>query len=263
MKIEQKDNKYLMTSVLNVILYLIMLIVNFLANALPINGKNTGEISESYLTLFAPAGYTFSIWGLIYLMLLAFVIYSLYIAFTRKNIEGLTWQTNMFLGLNFLLNSLWIFAWHYEMIELSVIIMLMLLGTLIFLFMETNALKTKKITQDLVLKVPISIYLGWISVATIANISAYLVTSRHDLSFLSESMWVIIMLFTAVFLGILMIKRHANKSFVLILIWAFVGIAQKRQNDEVLHVDIIYVAYFSIIILALLVLTQIDFKKRT
>jgi len=137
-----------------------MLSVNYLATALPLGGRSTGAISDNYPNLFAPAGYAFAIWGLIYALLAIYVVYQ---CLQKQDI--LTTRINRFFIFNALFNASWLFAWHYDVIWLSVIIMLGLLITLIKIadILRQSALTPK---ERLMVRLPFSIYFGWITVAT-------------------------------------------------------------------------------------------------
>ncbi len=148
---------------------LLTILVNILANALPINGVNTGQVSDSFPVYFVPAGYAFSIWGLIYLALLVYAIVPL---LSEKLNSELIKKTFNWFVLSSSANILWIFAWHYKLIEVTVILMLVILVSLIKIY-KISVLETqmKSLRDKMVLQFPFSLYLGWISVATIANIT--------------------------------------------------------------------------------------------
>jgi len=150
--------------------YVVMIAANALANILPINNRTTGAVSDSYPNLFAPAGLTFSIWGLIYLLLAGYVVYQ----FTKRaaNKESLLGKINPLFIATSLANFLWIFAWHYDYIGFSVILMLILLFLLIKI---ADILRREKFSawEKLFIMAPFSVYFGWITVATIANITVF------------------------------------------------------------------------------------------
>ncbi|MFW5725747.1 MAG: hypothetical protein ACOCX0_04800, partial [Bacteroidota bacterium] len=154
----------MLLKIVNVVTFLAMVFTNYLANALPINDKTTGQLSAQYPNLFVPAGFTFSIWGIIYLLLTIFVV----IQFFENNkpvVRAIGWA----FALSSLFNTLWIVAWHYERLPLSVLIMLGLLVCLVYIGLQIRTLPVG------IIKAAFGIYLGWISIATIANITALLV----------------------------------------------------------------------------------------
>ena len=161
----------------NIIGYIFVVLINFLANYLPINGKRTGEISDSLPVLFTPAGYVFSIWLLIYVLLGIWVLRQ--IPNSRRNEPVYNVSFPWFL-LTCLFNGSWILVWHYELFTLSVIVMIALLLSLIILYT-----KIKSVEHTWLDSAPFSIYLGWISVATITNI-AFVLTDM-DLAYRIQS----------------------------------------------------------------------------
>lgn len=210
-------------------MYVAMVIVNFLANSLPINNRSTGDISDAYINLFAPAGVTFSIWGLIYLLLGGYVVYQ----FIKKNqkTEQLFKKINPLFIATSLLNILWIFAWHYDYIGLSVLIMASLLFSLIKI---ADILRTEKFTQleKLFISTPFSIYFGWITVATIANITVFLVSIGWNGFGIADYIWTSIILLIGALIGILRMRRDKNIAYGLVLVWAYLGIFLKHISTN-------------------------------
>ena len=202
---------------------------NILANALPLNGLSTGDISDRFRVLFVPAGYVFSIWGLIYLALIAFAIYRL-LPGNRNN--------NQLLGIDLLFlvscvaNVSWLFLWHYEMFPWTLIAMLLLLLSLISIYLRlgTGNLDASFAEKWLV-KYPFSLYLGWVSVATIANVSTVLVYLNWGGWGISPAGWAVIMLGVVVVLAGKMSFTRGDIVYSLVLIWTTVGIALKHADD--------------------------------
>jgi hypothetical protein len=213
--------------------YIAMVVVNFLANSLPINNRSTGAISEAYPNLFAPAGLTFSIWGLIYLMLAAYVIYQL-TSFEKKgsqNKESLLKKINLlFIGTS-IANISWIFAWHYDFIGLSVIIMAILL---ILLIRIADILNVEKMTylEKILICTPFSLYFGWITVASIANIVVFLVSIGWNGFGIADFIWTSIILVIGLLMGILRMHKDKNIAYGLVLIWAYLGILIKHLSTD-------------------------------
>lgn len=245
-------------SLLNLVLYITMITVNALANILPINDKTTGEVSGNFPNLFAPAGVTFSIWGVIYILLLFFVVYDLYAAFGKQNIKTISVTGSLVFGTTCLLNSLWIFAWHYELILLSVIIMLALLSSLIYLYLLVNKQNIKGFAGKLALKIPVSVYLGWISVATIANITVFLVSINWDGFGISDNIWSIVMISIGTLLALIMLLKNKDIAYSLVVIWAYCGIIIKRSSADVIHNDIIYTCYIAILVIVALIVFRVS-----
>ncbi len=206
---------------------IVVLTVNALANLLPINGLNTGEVSALYPSLFTPAGFTFSIWSVIYLLLIGFV-------FVQWRILSTPYFTE--LSLWFLLSSLanvsWILTWHYVYIYASVLIMLVLLFSLTKLFLLIHSAEIKAPSEKVFIKLPFTFYLSWICVATIANIAALLVSLSWEGGFLSPTIWTMTMMTIASALGIFISRRYDEPSFIIVLIWALYGIYSKWHGSE-------------------------------
>ncbi len=200
--------------------------VNALANILPINNITTGELSDQFAILFVPAGYVFSIWGVIYLGLLAYAIFQALPK--QKSNERLIKIAPWFL-VNAIANSLWIFAWHYEAVALSVIIMLVILASLIKIYLDlrSSALKPSNAERWAVF-LPFSIYLGWITVATVANVSVLLFKSGWAGFGLSDLFWASLLTLIAVALAVFMLYGFKDIAYAGVLIWAFAGIAIKH-----------------------------------
>ena len=210
------------------------LVVNVLANALPINGLTTGEISDRFPILFVPAGYVFSIWGLIYLALIGFAIYII----TPKGrqdtkVDAIAWW---FVAAN-LFNTAWILLWHYLQFTLTLIPIFGLLISLsaIYLILGIGSAK-RKLVQKLVVELPFSIYMGWATVAVVANVSQALYFNGWRGGPLSEPLWAFIMLLVASLLGVLMIFLRKEVAYPLVLTWAFVGIWIKQSGEPLVAV---------------------------
>jgi hypothetical protein len=197
--------------------------VNGLANALPINNQTTGEISDRFEVFFVPAGYVFSIWGLIYIGLLAYTIYQLLPSqqYNPRLAKIAPWYI-----ISSVANISWILLWHYEIFPLSLAVMLILLVTLIIVYLTLSAGRRQASPGERwLVHVPFSIYLGWISVATIANATAVLDYLNWDGWGLSEQLWTIIMLTAGVILALLMVITRRDAIYPLVIAWAFAGIA--------------------------------------
>ncbi len=219
-----KDTLRQICVVINV---LIMVVINGLANALPINGLQTGEISDRFNVYFVPAGYVFSIWGLIYLGLIAFAVFQ---ALPSQRENPRLRATGCVISLGCLANSAWIFLWHYEQFLLTVIAMLILLGTLILTYLRLGVCRTQvPRVEKYIAHLPFSIYLGWITVATVANISSVLDYMQWDRFGISQEIWMAIIL--AVVLGITTWMNFSRRDagYTLVILWALAGIGIKHS----------------------------------
>lgn len=228
---------------INLVLFIGVVVVNALASILPINGMDTGELSDLYPNLFVPAGLTFSIWGLIYLLLLGMVINQLVLAVREKGSGMLSLAGSRVLGVNFLLNMAWILAWHYKLVGLSLLIMIGLLLTLIYLFREVDSMSLSSTGQKLFVLVPISVYLGWISVATIANVTTWLVNMDWAGFGISSASWTIVVVLVGGILGVLMLRLRKSLAYAAVILWAYLGIVLKRMATEPIENGIIYTVY--------------------
>ncbi len=197
-----------------------MLVMNYLANALPINGKTTGELSDSFPNLFVPAGLTFSIWGVIYILVILYCIFQ----FKDYNTVPVS-KISLAFGISCILNALWIVFWHYGRLPLSLLVMAGLLASLIYINIAIRDLPFG------IIKATFGIYLGWICIATIANVTAVLVTAGWNGFNISQEAWTIIMIAIGTLLVALTIFRLNNPFAGLAVVWAFLGIAIKRQDD--------------------------------
>jgi len=218
-------------TILAVITFLGMVVVNALANILPINNTTTGDVSNAYPNLFAPAALTFSIWGVIYALLAAYTIYQTGI-FQKKI---LTSTSSVFTDINSyyitssVANILWIFSWHYRQIGISVIFMLVILYCLIKIADITKQLHLST-KENFLIRVPFSVYFGWITVATIANITTFLVSINWNGIGLTNQQWMVIILLVGAAIGLVRMLKDSSKAYGLVLIWAYFGIWIKHTS---------------------------------
>jgi hypothetical protein len=216
------------------VLFLGVITVNALANILPINGYNTGQISAFYPNAFVPAGFTFSIWGVIYLLLLSYTIGFTYYTLKQEQYPkafALIERINIYFLLTCVFNMSWIVAWHYLQIELSLVIMLLFLITLIQLFLKTITIaRDLTLTQRFILQTPFIVYLGWISVATIANTTALLVAYKWTALSIAPVYWSASMILIALLLAVLMLKKFKAVPFALVVTWALWGIKASQGS---------------------------------
>lgn len=210
----------------NALSVVLALTVNILASALPLNGQNTGEISDRFEVFFVPAGYVFSIWGLIYIGWIAFAVYQ----FTPAQRENPRLQKlGYWFALSGVFNAAWLFCWHYNLFGLSVLVMLALLVTLIVSYLKLDVGRAPVSTvEKWSVDIPFSIYLGWISVATIANITDYLYYIGWDGFGIAPQTWAVMMLVVASLLGLAMALTRRDAGFLFVFVWAFAGIALKQ-----------------------------------
>lgn len=217
--------------ILNILLTLITIVVNGLANALPLNGLGTGEISDRFAIYFVPAGYVFSIWGLIYVSLIAFAIFQ---ALPSQRDNPLLKRISPAFWLANLANSAWIFLWHYEFFPLTLLAMGFLLASLLYIFHQISLARSGfERKQKWLIQLPFSIYVGWISVATIANISQVLFYLNWGAWGIDPAVWTAVMVAVATILGVAMLLREHDHAYGLVIVWAFIGIAVKQSYEPV------------------------------
>ena len=231
---------------LNIVFFVFMVFMNYLANALPINNKTTGELSAQYPNLFTPAGITFSIWGVIYLLLLVFIVIQL-----REENKYLNATIGWAFAISCILNASWILAWHYEKLPLSMLIMVGLLITLIYINLVLKPFPMG------ITRITFGIYLGWISIATIANFTALLVNYNWGGWGISQEVWAIIMVAIGAIISSLAIIRLENPFQGLAVMWAFLGIIIKRQAD---YNSIVMTAFIAMVVVGM-VSVIIFFRK--
>jgi len=221
-------NRDTLRQIVNVVTVIATIAVNALANALPLNGLSTAEISDRFDVYFVPAGYVFSIWGLIYLGLIAVAIYQ---ALPSQRENPRLRRVGYLFVLSGLLNMAWLFAWHYEQFALSVVVMLALLLTLIAIFGRLRVGRARPGARELwTVDIPFSIYLGWITVATIANITSFLDFIDWSGWGIAPESWTLIMLGAAVLIAAAMTITRRNVPYLLVLVWALSGIAIKHAG---------------------------------
>jgi tryptophan-rich sensory protein len=258
-----KQRPYLPMAILNLLGYLGVVIVNALAVTLPLNNKTTAELSDQYPNLFVPAGLTFSIWGVVYTLLAIYTAYQLIQAVKTGSNTAFSRQIGVLFFITCVLNMGWIFAWQYEMVGLSVVIMLLFLVTLlvIYLRLKISRSDTSKNEKYLV-HLPFSVYLGWISIATIANITAFLVNAGWNGFGLSEQVWTVIVMIVGIALALAMSFRRGDIYYALVVDWAFLGIFIKRMSlSNVPAQGVIITSLAGIALITLVILTQIVRKK--
>jgi translocator protein len=216
---------------LNLVAFVATVVINSLAGSTTtIGGKFTAQVSDANPTLITPAGYVFSIWGIIYVLLGIFAIYQ---ALPKNKDRPFQKQISFFFILSCIANIVWLFAWQYEQLPISVGLMLILLASLIAIYQRVGIGKTKtSIKEKLAIHLPFSVYLGWITIATIANISATLVNVGWDGAGLDPTTWAIIIVAVALLITMLSLALRKDIPYALVIIWALVGISAKQTPNQ-------------------------------
>jgi len=217
---------------INILSVVLALTVNILASTLPLNGQNTGEISDRFQVYFVPAGYVFAIWGIIYIGWIAFAFYQ---AQPAQRESPRLRKLGYLFALSGVFNAAWLFCWHYNQFGLSVLVMLALLGLLIASYLKLNVGRTPVGTAEKwSVDIPFSVYLGWITVATVANVTDWLYLVNWNGFGIAPQVWAVIMLGVASLLGVLMTISRRDSGYLFVLVWSFAGIAVKQAAEPLI-----------------------------
>ena len=227
--------KDILRQAVNVLAVLATIAINGLANALPLNGQTTGAISDRFRVYFVPAGYVFSIWGVIYLALLAFAVYQ---ALPAQRENPHLRRIGYLFALSCLANVVWLFLWHYEVFPLTIVAMLALLALLIAIYLRLGVGRVRVSTAETwLVHVPFSIYLGWVTVATIANATSLLDYLQWSGWGISPEVWTVIMLVAGVAIASAVSLTRGDIAYMLVIVWAFAGIAVKHAGTLVVAIS--------------------------
>lgn len=214
----------------NLLALVAVLVVNYLANALPVAGRTPAEVSALYPTLFTPAGFTFSIWGVIYLLLLGFALYAF--RFWNKGMPDYLQKIGWLFVLSCAANAGWLFAFHYLYIGLSMLVMLLLLGSLIMIYLNLGIGTTAvSPAENWFVHIPFSVYLGWVTVATIANASIFLTHIGWNGEPGGPELWTSLIIAAAAGIALWALISDNNIAYASVVLWALFGILSKRQAD--------------------------------
>lgn len=221
-------NKDLLRQIVTIVAFAGTVAVNGLANGLPLNGQTTGAISDRFPVYFVPAGYVFSIWGVIYLLLLGFTVFQ---ALPSQRENPLLRRIGYWFAVGSVANSAWIFLWHYQQFGLTLLAMVGLLATLTVIYLRLNIgrAQVSAATRWLV-HLPFSVYLGWITVATVANATTVLYIANWDGFGLSAETWALVMLVAGGLIASAMIATRRDVAYTLVILWAYVGIVVKQAG---------------------------------
>jgi len=244
----------------NVIAFVLTVIINGLAGSTTIiGGKETAQISDANPTLITPAGYVFSIWGIIYLLLGMFVVYQ---ALPRNNEKDFHNKIGWFFVLSCVANIVWLFVWQFEYLSLSVILMFLILASLVLIYIRVGVGKSDvSLREKLAVHLPFSVYLGWITIASIANVAATLVSLDWDGFGVDPATWAILIVIVALLITILVIATRKDIAYGLVIIWALVGISIKQtENPTVVTVAQVGAGIVAVSLIAAILLTML--KRR-
>jgi benzodiazapine receptor len=241
----------------NIVAFIVTLVVNGLAGTTILNGRTTAEVSDLYSSPFTPAGYVFGIWGIIYALLTVFVIYQ---ALPKQKNKHFQKQISVLFILSSLFNIVWLFLWQYDHITWSVVVMFALLATLSTIYLRLDIGKSSAVrTEKLCVHLPFSVYLGWITVASIANLAAALVSVGWTGLGLGSETWAIIAIGIALIVTLAVIILRKDFVYSLVVVWALAGIAVKQN----MYPTIVLIAEEAItVILVAIALSLIAWKLK-
>lgn len=215
----------------NLVAVIATVVVNGLANALPLNGQGTGEISDRFQVYFVPAGYVFSIWGVIYLALIGFAIFQ---ALPAQRENPRLQRIGTLFAASSAANIAWIFLWHYERFELTLVAMVTLFLSLIAIYLRLNIGRSRvPAAERWLVHLPFSIYLGWITVATVANVTSLLDYLSWGGWGIAPEVWGVIMLVAAGAIAAAVSFTRGDAAYMLVILWAFAGIGVKQSDTAV------------------------------
>ena len=253
-----KIKNFYVLYLLTIFLYSLVIYINYLANSLPIGGVTTGEVSDLLDNLFTPTGFTFSIWGIIYLSLFIFLISLFRIS---EDLKLFVDKVLVLFNINCLLNISWIFAWHYMIFHLSLVIMLGLLYNLILISRVIKEYHKELKSSYLynITSFSFNIYFGWITVATVANFTGLLISLDWGGFGISHDVWTGLIIFIATIIASITFVKNKAIWYLLPIIWAFYGIYFKHTNGvlEDVYPLIINFLLFGMGVLSILFLREI------
>jgi len=235
----------------NAVAFVSVVFINYLSNTGLLNNTTIGEVSDSYKSLFTPAGYTFAIWGIIYLLLFGFVVYQGRSLWSKKvKNDDFVLKTGWWFIASCVFNSAWVFAWIYEYTFIScILIFLLLISLLKIVLINRMELDDEPLPIIIFLWWPFVIYSGWVTVASIANVSTYLTKIGWDGFGISEIIWTLILICIATIINSVVIWKRNMREFALVGAWALIGIGNANKNT---YETITYTAFVAAGILLIL-----------
>jgi hypothetical protein len=245
MRLPAKGSRTLV--IVNILAFILVLIVNSLAGSTSlIGGVNTAKVSDANPTLITPPGYVFAIWGVIYLLLGAFVVYQ---ALPSQKDRSFQTKVGWVFALSCVVNVCWLLLWQYNLIAFSTLLMFALIATLtmIYIRLDIGVSKVSRV-EKLMVHLPFSVYLGWITVATIANIAVTLVNLGYTELVLGAANWAVVVIIAALLITGLMLWTRRDIAYAAVLVWALTGIYLKQMTVP----TVAYAAMGSAIIIIML-----------
>jgi hypothetical protein len=256
--VQNSSSSYL--KYVNIAAFILTVIINSIAGSTTlIGGQDTAAISDNNPTLITPAGYVFSIWGIIYFLLGVFMIYQ---ALPRERNSTYHRKIGWLFVLSSLINIAWIFVWQYESLILSVVLIFALLLSLIAIYLRLDIGRSKvKIGERLAVHLPFSVYLGWITIASIADVAVTLTAYNWDGFGISPETWAIIVVAVALVVTLLMLGIRKDIAYALVIIWALIGIGvNQSSNPNVVLLTEVSSIIVAVVVLAVIIVTLVKRK---
>jgi len=253
------SNRGVFFQAVNVVAYVVTIVVNGLAGSTTLlGGVTSADVSDSYPTLVTPAGFTFAVWGIIYALLLVFTVYQL---LPRNRDKPFLSQVGLLFGLSSVCNICWLFLWHYDYVTYSLVLMFALLASLILIYQRLGIGRAAvSLKEKICVHLPFSVYLGWISIATIANVSVALTAVGWDGWGIPEATWAVVIIAVALVLTLVMLATRKDVAFSLVVVWALVGILSKQSDFQ--NIVLAAEACIVIILLAAVAVVLVSKFKR-
>jgi benzodiazapine receptor len=224
-------NRQFFFQAINVVAFVVMIVVNGLAGSTTVlGGVTSADVSNMYPTLITPAGFTFAIWGIIYALLLLFTVYQL---LPKNRDKPFLSQVGLLFALSSAFNISWLFLWHYNYITYSLVLMFALLASLILIYLRLGIGKTAVSLKEMAfVHLPFSVYLGWISIATIANVSVALTAAGWDGLGIEPSVWAVTIICVALLLSLAVLATRKDIAYSFVIVWALLGILSNQSGNE-------------------------------
>ncbi len=221
------------------------LLMNFLSNAIPFGGKTQGELSELYPVLLTPETYVFSIWGLIYLALIAFIVYQALPGYRESPVVK---AVGILFAVSSVFNIAWLLVWHNQLIGWSMIVMLLFLATLVIIYLRIGAVTAEKGFYDrLLVKYPFSLYLGWVTAATLVNFNVLLYSWNWPTTMGGEVFLTIIMIIIAALIALAVFYLRQDYIYAAVFVWALIGIGVRHSAEITLLTVVAWLAAAAIL----------------
>jgi hypothetical protein len=236
----------------NVLAFIAVVVVNALAGGTKLlNGRNTADVSAAYPTLVTPAGFTFSIWGVIYILLFAFIFFQMLPRHRRDSFNG---RVSYLFILSCAFNIMWLFLWQYNYIALSVPLIFGLLATLVAIYIRLGIGKSKATRNEkLCVHLAFSVYLGWITIASIADVSSALASLNWNGLGIDPAVWAELVMVVALAITLAALATRIDIAYGAVIVWALVGIAANQGG----HPGVVETAGASIFVATVVILAII------